>query len=102
MANPDGRRLPPPLRRICNPADLNIGIFNAVKALIPGTIEFDARKYEYNFEMHSWGSFKEIIRNVETTFADIIHGQGANYYIKFKGVNTIHHNWFVPLIKKVL
>ena len=52
--------------------------------------------------MHNWKSFGVILRNVETKFADIIHGNGTNYKINFKGTNTIHHNWFVPLIKKVL
>ena len=67
-------------------------------------VEKCLNKYSDDFysEMYSWSSFKEIIRNVETKFADIIHGYGTKFIIKFKGVNTIHQDWFVPLIKKVL
>lgn len=47
----------------------------------------------YNFDMHSWDSFKEIIRNVETIGADFIHGKGTPFTIRFKGVNKINHNY---------
>ena len=46
-----------------------------------------------NFDMHSWDSFKEIIRNVETIGADFIHGKGTPFTIRLKGVNKINHNY---------
>ena len=47
----------------------------------------------YNFEMHPWDSFKETIRNIETIGADLIHGKGTPFNIKFKGVNKINHRY---------
>jgi len=48
---------------------------------------------KYDFDMHSWDSFKEIIRNVETIGADFIHSKGTPFTIRFKGVNKIKHNY---------
>ena len=47
----------------------------------------------YDFDMHSWDSLKEIIRNVETIGADFIHSKGTPFIIRFKGVNKIKHNY---------
>jgi hypothetical protein len=51
------------------------------------------RNDKYDFDMHPWDSFKEIIRNVETIGADFIHGKGTPFTIRFKGVNKINHNY---------
>lgn len=44
---------------------------------------------KYNFEMHPWNSFGEVLRNVETIGADFIHGSGKMFKINFKGRNHI-------------
>ena len=44
-----------------------------------------------DFDIHPWGTFKETVRNIETKFADIIHGKGCSYTIKFIGTNIIRH-----------
>ena len=48
---------------------------------------------KYDFDMHPWDSFKEIVRNLETIGADLIHGKGTPFEIKFKGVNKINHTY---------
>ena len=53
---------------------------------------------KYDFDIHPWKSFKEVVRNVETKFADIIHGKGSPYTIRFRGTNIIRHHNKIPNI----
>lgn len=44
---------------------------------------------KYDFDMHSWSNIGESVRNIETIFADWVHGTGTPFKIHFKGYNKI-------------
>lgn len=71
--------------------------FNPSQGLVYGSINI---KYlgnnqiqilpdQYNFDIHPWSNWKEDIRNIETIYADFIHGIGTPFWIYFNGINTI-------------
>lgn len=68
-------------------------VYGGIKVCYIGDNYVTIKNDKYDFDMHPWDSFKEIVRNLETIGADLIHGKGTPFEIKFKGVNKINHTY---------
>ena len=64
-------------------------VYGGVTIQRVGTQSVIIKPDKYNFEMHPWNSFGEIMRNLETIGADFLHGSGTPFWIIFKGRNHI-------------
>ena len=70
-------------------------VYGGITVVYQGNYQVEIRPDRYDFEMHSWSSFREGARNIETLIARPVHGKGTPFPIYFRGLNTIHPNTYI-------
>lgn len=68
-------------------------VYGSIKVSYLGDNRVRIYKDLYDFDIHPWSSISETFRNMETIGADVLHGSGTPFYIKFRGINIIKHTY---------
>jgi len=64
-------------------------ISGSIKIIYKGDNRVVIKPDKYDFDIHPYSSFVETLRNIETYSANLIHGKGTPYKIRFRGYNKI-------------
>ncbi len=64
-------------------------VYGTVKCIYKGNSLVEILNDKYDFDPHGK---EELLRNIETKIADILHGQGKPFNIQFQGLNKVSVN----------
>lgn len=75
-------------------------VHGGITIVYKGNNQVEIQSDTYEFRMHPWSSFIEVVRNIETLIARPIHGRGIPFPIIFRGLNTIHYKPPTPTLNR--